>query len=537
MSAKDSDSLRQRETPLVMQAAGKSLSRWMINMPAMVLLTYGAFAVVYLLVISWNQPVLDIHGFRQAQTALSAYWIAQGGPLLAYQTPVVGAPWSVPFEFPLYQWLVALLSKVSTLSIDQAGRLVGTAFFVGSAVVLHRLVRRICESNTPALFAIGVMLVSPLALFWSRAVMIESTAVFLSLLFMYAVLSFYQTHARRKLWALVVVVTAVLAALVKITTFFGFAIIVAVVLLVRVSRCRDRAAWIAMFPTLTVAGIAVLSALVALKAWLSFSDAIKAQSILGGTFTSSNLGLWNYGELAQRVDPEFWGTVVFGRTLVDGLGSPWLLAGAILVVVHDRRHIGWLLLLLLGYLLPFLAFTNLHWVHNYYQYANVIFLSLTVGLALWLLARTSRSGLFAATVVAMLVCSASWAELREQFIPAIRVDHHDDRVMALAAFIHANTDTKQAIMVFGLDWSSELAYYAERWALMVPDWALVQHLVALEDRKAAFGDIPVGALVVCPTTLGDNPATGSEYRRVIAQYTVDMQAVPVADCTVYHSAL
>jgi hypothetical protein len=39
---------------------------------------------------------------------------------LSYDTPVLGYPWSIPFEIPLYQWIVACVSRLG-LSIDVAG--------------------------------------------------------------------------------------------------------------------------------------------------------------------------------------------------------------------------------------------------------------------------------------------------------------------------------------------------------------------------------------------------------------------------------
>jgi hypothetical protein len=51
-----------------------------------------------------NQPLIDRHEFRQTQTALSALFMQPGlEGLLNYETPVLGAPWSIPFEFPLFQ--------------------------------------------------------------------------------------------------------------------------------------------------------------------------------------------------------------------------------------------------------------------------------------------------------------------------------------------------------------------------------------------------------------------------------------------------
>jgi hypothetical protein len=45
------------------------------------------------------QPLLDPFSFRQTQTALTTYWLVRGGPIFAYETPMGGYPWSIPFEF------------------------------------------------------------------------------------------------------------------------------------------------------------------------------------------------------------------------------------------------------------------------------------------------------------------------------------------------------------------------------------------------------------------------------------------------------
>jgi hypothetical protein len=79
--------------------------------------------------IGWNNSILDMHGFRQTQTAISTYFVLQGGAWLAYETPVLGAPWSIPFEFPLYQWITAVWVKISGIPLDQAGRSVSVVFY------------------------------------------------------------------------------------------------------------------------------------------------------------------------------------------------------------------------------------------------------------------------------------------------------------------------------------------------------------------------------------------------------------------------
>src|SRR5262249_52359859 len=78
---------------------------------AVLLGTISAPALFWLLV-GLTQPIADLHQFRQTQTAIAAYWIWRGGPWLAYETPVLGYPWSIPFEFPIFQYLLAALRLI-----------------------------------------------------------------------------------------------------------------------------------------------------------------------------------------------------------------------------------------------------------------------------------------------------------------------------------------------------------------------------------------------------------------------------------------
>lgn len=57
----------------------------------------------------FSKPILDMFSFRQTQTAISVLWMIKEGHYLNYQTPVLGFPWSIPFEFPLYQWMVLFI--------------------------------------------------------------------------------------------------------------------------------------------------------------------------------------------------------------------------------------------------------------------------------------------------------------------------------------------------------------------------------------------------------------------------------------------
>jgi len=107
-----------------------------LNLPRVtILLLYLVAALVVLIsvvfvVATSGQPLLDLHSFRQTQTALTSYWFSSSGWRLDYWTPVAGAPWSIPFEFPVYQALVAFVSDMLGSPLDKTGRLVSYFFLL-----------------------------------------------------------------------------------------------------------------------------------------------------------------------------------------------------------------------------------------------------------------------------------------------------------------------------------------------------------------------------------------------------------------------
>src|SRR5690606_22594303 len=107
-------------------------SRLLVYLPLVVILVAW--------IASWGMPVLDEHGFRQTQTLISSYWMAREGGFWVYPTPVLGYPWSAPFEFPLYQWGVVLLATLPLgLDIDSAARLLSLLAFVACLWPLRRV--------------------------------------------------------------------------------------------------------------------------------------------------------------------------------------------------------------------------------------------------------------------------------------------------------------------------------------------------------------------------------------------------------------
>ena len=138
-----------------------------------------------LVTVGWKHSLSDFHGFRQSQVAISIYYLLKDGFTLNYQTPVLGAPWSIPLEFPTYQFLVASLVKIFGFQIETTGRFVSLVFFYLCITTVLLILKELGIEHNKRLLSASLILISPVYIFWSRTTLIESTALALSLLYIY----------------------------------------------------------------------------------------------------------------------------------------------------------------------------------------------------------------------------------------------------------------------------------------------------------------------------------------------------------------
>jgi len=527
-----------------------SVSRWVGNTPmkadwlpgvlAKDSWIWGLILAVYaLFVMQGFGPFLDDgHGFRQAQTAISARYFQTLGDFVTYATPVVGVPWSIPFEFPLYQALVKGLSRASGIDLVRSGRIVSMLFFLACVVPLAGLAR-LAGAQRPALALVPVML-APLYLFWSRAVLIETTALFFTLMFGWRMALRLSAPAFEVLaWreGLSIALLGSLASLCKVTTFLPVLAGVLVWLVVQMWQRRagiGRDRWVSR---VALAGAGLAPLLVGM-AWVRHTDALKQLNPIGAALTSQALRKWNFGTLADRGDPAVWHDlarratdIVFPLPPVSAdlrwpLAGLWVAVMAVALWHCDHRRRRWIAGLLALFVLPMALFTNLHRVHDYYQVANGVFLLLAFGLAIeGAMLRLERSdrphhpngspagppeasrgwrgNTFARRAIgvgglALLAVSLLFAQTRYE----LRTTHAAHRA-GLVALLGRITSHGQVLVITGLDWSPLVPFEVERRALMLPDWAsaeMADQAVAALRRSGS----EVGALLVCGA---DRPST------------------------------
>jgi len=299
-----------------MRFATHRIIDWSIKLTAFVV----ACVYVYFLTTTLKQPIIEEHSFRQTQTAISVFYLLKEGLTLNYITPVVGFPWTIPFEAPVYQISVALFSYISPFSLDANGRIVSAFYWILSVVFGYKILRLLFEGNARIAWVFIVLaLGSPLYMFWSRTFMIETTALFFGLLFLWGTIKFVQKP--NAVILVIAFMAGVLCILAKATTWPAFV----------------------------------------LAAGLYF---------LAHNFVF--LKNWRPAQLTKTI---------LARALPEALGQYWYIAilttmiGWIGLDRNSQRGRAALAALVCGvlFLLPFLFFTNLHIVHNYYQSAVSIF--------------------------------------------------------------------------------------------------------------------------------------------------------------------
>jgi hypothetical protein len=271
--------------------------------------------VIWFHLPSMHQPLLEHHSFRQTQTAWTALiFHEQGIDLFHPKIPVFGPPYDLPFEFPLYQAIAALVMNAG-VAPDLAMRITGLATFLLAMLLISRLVARLA-GEAAAFVAVLAFAVCGLGLLWARTSTIEYFVVDASLAMLYGALRWHES--RHWAWWALALGAGVIAMLVKPTT----AVMYVPALLAlgwygwRAGRERPLTK-----PLLYGAALLALIAIPLLFGglWTIYADKIKAANPFTVGQTSAALTTWNFGTIPQRLNPDTWG-LILGRVNDGGDG-------------------------------------------------------------------------------------------------------------------------------------------------------------------------------------------------------------------------
>ncbi len=430
------------------------------------------------------------HEFRQTQTAVSIlYMVKDDNFSLAYPTPLFGPPWSIPMEFPLYQWSVAGLIKATDWSLPFAARIVGLACFYLTLPGLWLLGRELKLDPAARWVWVCLTLSAPIYIFYTRSILIESMALMFGVWFLAA---FARMCNRPSVTVLLgVAVAGTLAALVKVTTFVPWCLGAACLGLGWAWRTWRESGWRALRQPLTYGISSAAGPFLALTWWVRFADAIKAQSPGGSQLTSEKLTATNFGTVANRLNVEAWQGVL--TYLRDGLLSWWWLPLLGLLAwgaLRTQRRWFWLFTAMFAGTLA--LFPLLYQRHDYYLYAVGILLLASAAIAVSAIAQRFQRPLLAPLVALVLVAV--------QFFAYFRVYADDQRLVSyggtgLTTILRDLVPRDSIFVVAGQNWSSFFSYYSEHRTVMLLE-EVARYPAARAPYLDALEGLPITGLIL-----------------------------------------
>jgi hypothetical protein len=481
--------------------------RWL---GAVLLLLLGTAA--WMLTRSWHASILDRYEFRQLQTALSIFWMKQDGLRLDYLTPLFGPPWSIPMEFPTYQWIVTLVSNLTGMELEPAGRLVGILFYAAMLPAVYGLLAIAELPRSRRWIVLAVVLLTPVYLFYPRTVMIESTALCFTVWFLYAL--HRMLRQRHWGWFAATCVLGLLGALTKITTFaiYGIpAVALTLAAIFRQGRSEGKFRLAAAARPALLAAVPAALALSATLWWVGRGDALKHANPFTGFLTSTDLHRWNYGWLGLRFEPSYWMTIA--KNITENVLSEGALALAVFaatLATPAARRVA--LVGLAGFFAGPLVFANLYHIHDYYYTANALLLTGAAGVLLasaWDNPRLTAGSRWAMLVVVLLL----------QYRAFDRSYHYYYYKEAppppgMPAVVRATTPADGVLLMYGWDWDPLIPYYAQRRAIMVPE--------AREEEPAVLETIlqKLPPRRVCAVLVRHNPRRPDFVSRLAARFNL-----------------
>lgn len=460
--------------------------------------------------MNWGYRFMLGHEFRQTQTALIAHYIdAENNFSPDYSVPLLGKPWVLPLEFPLYEWGVVALSRATGWPQFQAARTISLTCFYLTLPALYLLLAQLGLPRARRLFVLACTLACPVYLFYSRAVLVDPMALMVSVWFLVAFTRMLapptgdaagrSPSAARWGWLAVVVLCGTAGGLIKSLVWFVWVLPAAAYGAWRLWRdWREGGLRPALRTCIWGLGSVVVPFAAAIW-WARYTDAIKATHSSAYIFTSAYLAAGNYGtfSLSAHISAETWRNLF--ACWQQSLLPPWAFAAIILPGLVFLR--GWRLRIAGAaglFLAAQMSIPLAYALQDYYFYAANLFA--VAAIAFVFLGLLDRLPFAISASLLLLPLIAFYSTYRASYFPWAQVRSIGGS--GLTETLRAYTPPSSVIVVAGADWSAIIPYYAERKALMIRN-GLEADAAYLSRAFADLADEEVSALVLVGAQRGN----------------------------------
>lgn len=441
-----------------------------------------------------HSPLLEIHHFRQTSTAITVWcFLQQGIDLMHPMIPVLGPPWVVPMELPIFQATAALLIRLTRIDLDAGCRLTNILYFYASAGILYLLAKRCFQHRSIAVYVVMFYLWTPFSIVWSRTSMIEFAATAFGLAYVYFTILWLENR-RNLAYPFMAIAMGCLGALTKITSMLPLVPLLLVLPAAAIwsdMRRDDPAlqitaikrlgrALIREWLTIAVLLIVYIFPVAVGQAWVSYGDGIKQASPQTRFLVSANQSAWIYGTMEERLTPGWWRLIFFRIGAYVTPFAVMALPVIALIIVRKAPALARMTLYaaLAGTVLPVMVFFNLYHEHDYYLCAVLPVIALLAGYGLDYVVRTWVLTDWRTALPIIAAAALSWF-MAYDYVSGSFTIGYDNAICTLGRAIDDVTDPNECVVVADWDWSPSILYYARRRGFMVKD----------EQGKDAWSDV------------------------------------------------
>lgn len=295
--------------------------------------------------------------FRETHVASNIYFFLRDG--LSFTTNMFTKNTDyVVFDFPLYQQIVAVISKMFGVPFVQTGRGVNIGIYIATYGVLLQLMRCCRSQRLTTIVTLLFFSISPLAVLYHRGILPDNLAIlcgFISLLFFLK----WQTDSSARLYSFVMMtISGVIATLIKNPIYLP---IVITMLFWHIIRRKERSPF---SPANGLFFLSIGATVVLFKLYTNYMNV--------GTFETPDWEFfWYFSNLSERLKPVTYSRIL-NRIFLE-IASPsvcmFAFLGAWQYLVAWKKQTEQIIMtgLTIGAFITVLIFLNVNSLHNYYQ--------------------------------------------------------------------------------------------------------------------------------------------------------------------------
>lgn len=408
----------------------------------------------------FNQPLMGkSHAFRQSQTALSTYYLIQNGFTVNYETPVFGKPWENPFEFPIFQWLVAFISKTLNTNLVDTGRLTCLVLFYLSLLILYKILCLFLTKINEKIIPFLLILSSPIYIYWSATFMIESTVLFLSLCYLYNALIVMKNPSYFHL--IQACLFGSLTGVTKATIYIIFSFLIFISYIYHLFNCKydllkSKNTFSFLQYIIFIFIIPILSTFI----WTQHCDSLRLINPIAST--SAELKERLYGKLSIRFSKETWKILAYFFKFIYGSHLIPIISLTILFLKKNSFKLI-SLSLIASYFVGPLIFTKLFYYHDYYYYENGILLLISISISIIVIQRSKYGNILTKIVLIPIILFIFY----QKYIQTYHSNQlsGDYKYFSTTHFIQHYTNPSDIIIIWGMGINSIIPYSSNRRAL------------------------------------------------------------------------